>query len=705
MCAQTFTASDAPSNGQWAANTHWYTIKFKEKRDATTYRYWGNEGDFLDSDGNLKSIDASGMTAAEGMLWCVVGDETNGYQFYNYAAGATKVLGLTIDSSNDGNDRLKFYDASSVSSSVTTKFIRGTSTGDFGSAAGSGNAFKAAGTDNRYINSRQPYLASWNNAAALTGGTSGSAFIFEEVVLPAADTRYTIQNKANSQYLSMPITYGADLCAASSVGRNACWVAESGASDRTYRFRNAGTGYYMGTADFDASVTPSDYSFFLNLSSGALALGDGNSKYLSLSSDACVGDATASNATSLALATITDEAYAALAAIPENIQSIGLKAQLIASKLPVTSEAYTAAKTAYEASKTLDNAKAFLNAAELCKYVRIKSYLAQDQALSIRTKSDGTYEAHGSAWNNSDASLIWKLEFVDEDNFDLRLKLHNLNTDKYLGALAWGTAQTTSMVELSDTATFAFYADEGTFHFYQLGKNNKEHQINYEGNTSSVGNINDWKEGNGVKWYVFVATDIELPLTAIGDHAYATTCLPFPVSAVSEGVKVYKGQLNTDKTWIGLSELTDGIAKGEGVVLIADDKSTTTATLTIGGSTEKASDNVFGGTTTAIALTDANRGNYRVMGRKAGSETNIGFFKPSSSVSAITANRAYIDATGIAAQTLSVGFGTIDGIGEAIAADSTTDGNAAVYDLSGRRVTGQLKSGIYIRGGKKVLVK
>lgn len=27
MVAQTFTVSDAPVNGEWAENTHWYTIK------------------------------------------------------------------------------------------------------------------------------------------------------------------------------------------------------------------------------------------------------------------------------------------------------------------------------------------------------------------------------------------------------------------------------------------------------------------------------------------------------------------------------------------------------------------------------------------------------------------------------------------------------------------------------------------------------
>ena len=38
-------------------------------------------------------------------------------------------------------------------------------------------------------------------------------------------------------------------------------------------------------------------------------------------------------------------------------------------------------------------------------------------------------------------------------------------------------------------------------------------------------------------------------------------------------------------------------------------------------------------------------------------------------------------------------------------AEKVATANDAIYDLQGRKVTGQLTSGIYIRNGKKVLVK
>lgn len=771
--------SDAPSDGQWAENTHWYTIKNKK---GSTYYYLSTASTHTDADGNLM---IKGTTKNAQGIWCVVADGT-GYKFYNYAEGTGKVLGMTGD---EASGRAKMYDASASNDGVWTTFYYNamTNTAPDGNEA---NAFRIAETGNKYWNERGGYLAFWNDARCVNGSNGGesgtdcvgSAYIFEEIsseeitslvssdydnivsqvttlinassshigelfyltqssftalqsalpnekpsdvaaiqsaidnmksainnctyTLPTVGKRYSIKNVHNGSYVSQPITYGADFCATSTLGRNVCWVLEAGANSGSYRFRNAGTNYYMATDNFNPSVTASDYSF--QPKAGNTAIGSGSDpdahKFLHMNQPVAVGWTAEAGASRWTFVEISDEAFEALDAIPENEQSIGLKAQLIASKLPVTSATYTAAKTAYEASKTQDNAIEYLNAAENSKYIRLQNVRRGDLGLSVNTSN--TAQAFGNTWSNADASLIWKLEFVDEAKQDYRLKLHHVNTDTYLGAVSYvGTTSTTGMQNFTNGAVYTFTLSGNKF----VIKDGNGSQMNCEcNNSSSIGCINQWNttSDNSAYWNVIAATDITLPLTAIGDHSYATTCLPFPVSAVSEGVKAYKGELNDEQSLITLTALEDGIAKGEGVVLYGDDNSVTSATLTIGGSAEKATDNVFSGTTTAIALTDDNRANYRVMGRKTGSQTSIGFFKPASTVNAITANRAYIDATGINTQVLSVSFGTADGIGEAIATDNTTtDTDTAVYDLSGRRVTGYLKSGLYIRGGKKVLVK
>ena len=154
-----------------------------------------------------------------------------------------------------------------------------------------------------------------------------------------------------------------------------------------------------------------------------------------------------------------------------------------------------------------------------------------------------------------------------------------------------------------------------------------------------------------------------------------------------------------------LSEVSTALAAEEGMILIGNEEGTTTATLHIGGQAEKNTSNVLKGTLTGITFSDAvSRDAYRVMGKKNGAETTIGFFKPSDSMTSLGANRAYIEVNPTDATVLTVGFGQVEGIGQATL-ETTDNANAPIYDLSGRRVNQLTKGGIYIKGGKKVIVK
>ena len=84
-------APPAPQNGQWAEGTVWYRIKTKNN--------YSLRADVLTSNGHLalsNTTDANSDIA----LWCVVGDETNGYRFYNKAKGTEVVLGMTGSGDN-----------------------------------------------------------------------------------------------------------------------------------------------------------------------------------------------------------------------------------------------------------------------------------------------------------------------------------------------------------------------------------------------------------------------------------------------------------------------------------------------------------------------------------------------------------------------------------------------------------------------------
>lgn len=163
-----FHTSDAPTATGWGAKTYWYYITLKDKVISSSV---GDSNGF-----KMESTTKSGDEA----MWCVVGDATNGYRFYNKKAGFDKVLGLsnvegTGAEDNYGASRAKMYDATTPHSTAST----GTGT-NFGFELQNGTEYyvKLKGTDRRYLNDRT-YLAYWNNSAAL--GNDGSRMKFYAV--------------------------------------------------------------------------------------------------------------------------------------------------------------------------------------------------------------------------------------------------------------------------------------------------------------------------------------------------------------------------------------------------------------------------------------------------------------------------------------------------------------------------------------------
>ena len=109
--AQVPVVSSAPEAGLWNADTRWYTIKNNDGGGYISLSY-------ADGDGNLKLNSTTKPVGPSG-LWCVVGDDANGYQFYNLASGTSKILGAT---GTEQKGRMKMYDAEGSVSGVTYKF-------------------------------------------------------------------------------------------------------------------------------------------------------------------------------------------------------------------------------------------------------------------------------------------------------------------------------------------------------------------------------------------------------------------------------------------------------------------------------------------------------------------------------------------------------------------------------------------------------
>lgn len=199
--AQSFTPSTAPDAWatDWAANTKWYKLKM-----------WNNRYLSLSATTNYGAIQALTTTTVEDgdmrALWCVAGNETDGYRFYNRAAGPNAVLGII---GSGGDARARMYDISmlgSVDVKPVTFFDRKTPDDQT-----TYDNFVLHGTPNNAWNIQNNFLALWDNPSALTTSIDGSKVVFEPVDLPDESidyaTNYTnVLNAVKGQY-SVSDTY------------------------------------------------------------------------------------------------------------------------------------------------------------------------------------------------------------------------------------------------------------------------------------------------------------------------------------------------------------------------------------------------------------------------------------------------------------------------------------------------------------------
>ena len=165
-----FVASSAPSNGSWASDTKWCKMSLS-----------GNYLSAYKTDHNGSLLDNSATVEGAGAYWCIVGDETNGYKFYNRAAGPNKVFGIVCTLTNNYNDltRASFYtsEAVSASSGVGTTFDLGL----YAETTSNEYHVKLHGAGNYYWNRRGNYLGYWNSSEA--AGVDGSKVKFSAVEL------------------------------------------------------------------------------------------------------------------------------------------------------------------------------------------------------------------------------------------------------------------------------------------------------------------------------------------------------------------------------------------------------------------------------------------------------------------------------------------------------------------------------------------
>lgn len=296
--------------------------------------------------------------------------------------------------------------------------------------------------------------------------------------------------------------------------------------------------------------------------------------------------------------------------------------------------------------------------------------------------------------SNSNVNQIFKFE----DAGDGKYYLLNLNANKYLNKIAAGTYRS-SVAEKTDACIIEILAlnADAQWKFHNSESTNDKHCLfaeNHPGEEVPYA-CAGWENGanSASAWYILPVSELEVALIPIDGASYATGYYPFPVSA-SGNTTLNVGTLNADKSKLSLTT-AEGVPSNTGIVMV-NSAAETTATLTIGGEFS-VSNNALSGTCTAIALDGTNNSNYLVFGRSAGV---LGFYRPSANVEAIAANKAFLATNELSAVKLNIGNDVT-----AIEDVKLGNGDAPIFDLSGRRVLAPVKGGIYIRDGKKFIVK
>lgn len=292
-------------------------------------------------------------------------------------------------------------------------------------------------------------------------------------------------------------------------------------------------------------------------------------------------------------------------------------------------------------------------------------------------------------------------------------ELTNINANEILSPQAELGAGTTATVGASSVS----YSNPQNIQAYTifLSGDGKYNYLKQDGNETIV--ASDAAPGAAAPgpegyWYLREAETFTIKMNIVGGKSYATVYAPVALTKpAGETAKLYTAAFSTDKKSLVLTEITsEVIAKETPIVLISERKAATaTLALSYAAGEEQTSD-MEGCILKQLFDADANRKDYRTLGRNG--EDEVGFFVPSASVTNIPANRAYLnipEGSTLSEMTKNLVLrfedGTETGIAPSVLFGTQEEQPAAIFDLSGRRVQQAAKGGIYIQNGKKIFVK
>ena len=729
-----FQPSDVPNSGEWAANTTWYRMSLKGKYISARN---------VDGSGNLYANKTTGAID-EGDLWCIVGDAEKGYKFYNLLAGPSKPMTLT-NMDKDGAGRAQLVEGEGTLLDIEKKDgVEGFFVKPFGSkdlwvnerdgyfsnwtsSAGKGDPGSTFIFDDP--------LNSLNSAIKKAEGLKGENLgYYSQSKIDAA--------KSVAENTEAKITDVLNAISALTPNQPQAGVL--------YRIVNAYPGfeekqhvkkgvYTNGAALYWANVDTKDmtqYWMFEPVNGGYFYLKNAithNYVYaansMSEGKDRMVEISWPVNAAGVPVANLragTDSPFHAGAhgngagegsnvigygnfgtetsgasawyIIPASLEDVhSITAEAVKGLFPATEEKQVGLYKKDEVDALALACNDFAAVADPKEAVTIFEGLSLPKALAFsadkyyRFVNVGTSATCGydvtlgvkdgkafcSEGNKENIDFVWQvIPTTDGKHF-----IKNANGKTYLQPVQNGPTAQTALGE-KENAYELRKESAGVFNLYS----GSGYPAQVETNDQNTFYLNGWV-GENAKWKVFEIESVEIPLHAAGTKSYATTYLPFSVSA-AEGAELYTGELNGNV--MNLTKSHTGVAAEQGIVLVGE-SSATKAVLTIGEGTATGS-----GLVGTLAPKAVEAKSVLTLGR-SGSE--VGFFAFIGTQ--IDANKAYVEKTA-GASAVMINFGEVTGIENAVAPEAA---NAPLYDLSGRRVVKAVKGGLYIQNGKKFIAR
>ena len=287
-------------------------------------------------------------------------------------------------------------------------------------------------------------------------------------------------------------------------------------------------------------------------------------------------------------------------------------------------------------------------------------------------------------------------EWIFEGDYAKGFKIVNASSKKVLGVntsnLASNEKTQLALYDADNTDSNVSTLWDVTGNTFVSGGFNLNVKGGIRDRVNHNGGLAFWKAGFGPGSALRVYNNVDITLTKVGSNTYATTYLPFAVT-VPEGINAYTATINNEHNSIELTKIEDVIPAETGVILEGTAISAAFPLTTTEGTASKGG---LVGTLTNKAIT-ANTTDYSKDGA-------LGFYLPNAASTSIGANKAYFELNGQAsAMGYAINFGTVTGI--ASATINKQNSTNACYDLSGRRITSPVKSGLYISNGKKIIVK